>query len=1083
MNPVRDNIKILFFWMKEQVRNLNLLLVIVILVFSSACQQSNTRKIPPKAVKGILDLRGWDFQRDGSLRLDGEWEFFWNELLDPNSPPVRSSKNEKHYISLPDHWNGYELENKELPNIGYASFGLVILADSLPEVSAFKLREFFSTYRLYANSILVTSVGEVGTTKQSSIPSNLPQVAKIETKGNRLELILQVSNFHYHRGGPIRDIRFGPAKQIQKMARYNLLREIFLFGSIMIMGLYHLGLYLIRKKDNSPLFFALFCIIISLRLLLTGETFLLEIFPMMGYEPMVRMIHLAFYLAVPIFLLFVQSLFPAEFNKKILLLFLFLALIVFITVCAAPALIHTFWMQPYQIATLAVFTYAIIAVMIAVKRRREGAVIFVSGLFILFATAVNDVLFNNNIILTGYYAPYGLFGFIFSQAFLLSKKFSHAFSVVETQKSELTETNLAYENEIVERKKAEGKFRSIFENSTGGIFQLSADGQMITANPATARILGYKNEKEILSSLANAKKNLFLDTAEQSDFFQRLHKDQAIEGFECRIRKKDDSEGILRMNARVEKDDSGRIQYYEGNIEDITEKKQAEELKIERDTAEAANLAKSEFLANMSHEIRTPMNAIMGFAEIVNHKINDNTLKQHLSAIITGGKTLLRIINDILDLSKIEAGKLEIQPETISIQNTVSEIGQMFSFKAKEKGLTLSVQIDSNLPAYLYLDETRISQILFNLVGNAVKFSENGTITLNAFCEPLDEDKPKLTLGFKITDEGIGISKNQLENIFEGFVQSRNQKYAKFGGTGLGLTITKRLVEAMGGTIRVDSVLNAGSCFEVLLPEVEIVDRQSTDRGEKALDFTTIDFDKAVILVADDIIENRNLINGYLDGCKNLSIIEATNGREAIQLVKKHLPDLILMDMKMPEMTGYEATKLIKGDDLYATIPVLAVSASAMYLEESQFKKSGCDGFIRKPFSKNDLYVNLMKYLPFQIFEAEKGLKDTPSSSNDTDELKDPHSLLELLSGPIKNQWMDLKGRMIMDEIVTFAEGMVKIGKDHHWHPLIDWGESLFLLSDSFDIENLTIRLDEFPDLIKTVLEKTTSFQNEKDEK
>lgn len=1044
------------------------------------CSQTPSERIPPRAVKGVLNLGNWDFEKDGPVRLDGEWEFFWKELRESTGLSGINDHSKHHYIDLPNHWNDYRYKGTKLPHLGYATFHLTIIADQFPGKSAFKLKEFFSNYKLIVNGDEVTSVGAVGSSKRTSIPDNLPQVAELETSGNRLEVYLQVSNFHYHRGGPIRDITFGSADQINRLVRNQTLTEVFLFGSILIMGLYHLGLYLVRRKDKSPLFFGVFCIIIAGRLLLTGQTLLLEFFPGIGYEVMVRMIHSAFYLSVPLFVLFVYSLFPQEFNRKILTPFLILVGVVQSIVWTTPALIHTNLMRPYQLVTLLILGYALITVLIAIRRKREGAVIFVTGILILLLTAVNDILFNNNIIQTGYYAPYGFFGFIFSQAFLLSKKFSKAFSTVEAQKSALTETNLAYENEIVERKKAEDKFRSIFENSTGGIFQLTTNGRIITANPAATRILGYADEREIVAKLTNIDQHVFADPKEFKTLYERIERDSFVEGFESRINTKNGSEKYLLINARKVTDASGSTQYYEGNVDDITEKKQAEALKIERDAADAANRAKSEFLANMSHEIRTPMNAIMGFAEIINGKVTDNSIRQQLAAIISGGKTLLRIINDILDLSKIEAGKLEIQPGVVSLKNTIFEIRQMFSFKLKEQQQDLITELDPELPEFLILDETRFSQILFNLVGNAVKFSDEGPIKLTGLCGEKKTDSPEITLILKVEDKGIGIPPDQQSRIFDAFAQRKGQNYAKFGGTGLGLAITKRLVETMGGTISVRSNPGEGSCFEVNLPDIPVADPEEHVKDKEVSDYRKTRFESATILIADDVKENRELLKSYLEDQNNLNLIEAENGREALRMLEENQPDLILMDMKMPELSGYEAIERIRMDESRQRIPIIAVSASAMFEEESRFKKSGADDFIRKPLSKADLFACLVKYLDVESGEKLQDNttadiltpQDTIDKAGNPTTREDLIALRDFLTSQVFERWQNLKERMIMDEIMTFAISIIEAGKTFNWKRLSDWGQSIHQLSDDFDVKNLTDQLNRLPELID-ILNKT----------
>ncbi|MCP4624143.1 MAG: hypothetical protein GY850_11490, partial [bacterium] len=287
----------------------------------------------------------------------------------------------------------------------------------------------------------------------------------------------------------------------------------------------------------------------------------------------------------------------------------------------------------------------------------------------------------------------------------------------------------------------------------------------------------------------------------------------------------------------------------------------AKQLAVE---ADAASHAKSEFLANMSHEIRTPLNAVLGFSDLLKKLVSDNRQKSYLDSIASSGKNLLTLINDILDLSKIEAGNLELQYEAVDIKAVIKEMQNTFAPRIDEKGLVLSVKWPAEIPELLLLDEVRLRQILFNVIGNAVKFTDSGSIVLSIFAVALDLPEPAVDLRIAVEDTGIGIAPESIDLIFDAFKQQDGQSARIYGGTGLGLTISKRLVEMLGGTLSVESRPGGGSCFCVALPEVACVQGVPVfSELDDSLDVDAIHFDSALMLVVDDIEINRRLVKEY----------------------------------------------------------------------------------------------------------------------------------------------------------------------------------------------------------------------------
>jgi signal transduction histidine kinase/ActR/RegA family two-component response regulator len=500
--------------------------------------------------------------------------------------------------------------------------------------------------------------------------------------------------------------------------------------------------------------------------------------------------------------------------------------------------------------------------------------------------------------------------------------------------------------------------------------------------------------------------------------------------------------------------------------------------------AQVADSAKSEFLANMSHEIRTPMNAIMGFSEILKEQVSDPKHLEYVDTILSSGKTLLGLINDILDLSKIEAGKMEFQYRPVDPHALFGDITRIFAAKIKGKGLKFITDIDENLPASLLLDEVRIRQILFNLVGNAVKFTTEGYIELKV-SKIFHAERSKIDLIFSVKDTGIGISAEDRKIIFDAFQQSKGQSTKLYGGTGLGLAITKKLAELMNGELMVDSTVGKGSIFTVKIKEVSISSVEHSIE-ELKMESENIIFKNQKVLVVDDIQSNRLLLNEILS-IYGLVVLEAANGKEAINTIKSQNPDIILMDLRMPVMDGYEAIKILKADRMLKNIPVVVLTASAMKISDEDIKKIGSDGYLRKPISRPELLAELKKYLKFKIIskgetipgselwkvddkgEAEVGLTDNLIK------IKKLPKLVNILENDVFTKYVKIKKEFIINDIEDFAIEILELGRHYSADILSEWGTKLSLQAGNFDLENLTVTFEEF----RSIVTKIKSFTKE----
>ena len=775
-------------------RTLRQILIVVLLtsvgmVHAHASQQ-------PIARQGVLDLRNVTFSQQ-TVDLTGEWKWYWNQLRVPGQPESTFG-----YTMFPQLWRHSEWKQAPLSNQGFASYSLTVL---LPPRSAGLMLEVpdqYTSYRLFANGKEVAHNGNPATTPAATIPYWSTQLIQLPAAGDTLRLLLQLANFQHAKGGSAKAIRLGEAGRLENDSAIDRALDLFLTGCVFMTALFFLGLFGFSRIDRPMLYFGLFCLAYSYRIIGTDLYVLHSLFPNLPWTLTLRLEYVSLYLAVAIFVVYTQALYPKDTHSRITTAMVWICLAFAGTVFVLPPLWFTRLMDPFLALMVAYLGYAFYVYWLAARRKRPGArytlmstglllVVFclILGQYFGLATPVKSGLF------------IGYLGFFFLQSLVLLFRFD------------------------------------------------------------------------------------------------------------------------LALNE--------------------------------------ARLTEKQFLANMSHEIRTPLNAILGFSNLLKTTPLNDEQKEFIAYIGTAGKNLLTIVNDILDISKIESGNLPLETIPFSIQSLVDSIRTMLQATANDKKLSLTTDVDSTIPPVLLGDPTRLTQVLLNLLSNAIKFTKQGSVRLRV--EKAKQTADSVLIRFIIQDTGIGMAADVLPDIFERFRQANDSTTRQYGGTGLGLSIVKSLAQQQGGSVKVSSVPGEGSCFTVEIPyqiAPNTIDPITTRNG-----VAQVGAGRALnILVVEDNLMNQKLALGVLNRLGHKTHV-AANGQQALERVEHDSFDLILMDIQMPVMDGYTATHYIR-TVLHNQVPIIAMTAHALASEREQCLKAGMNDFLPKPFQVRELQQLLDKYVP-----------------------------------------------------------------------------------------------------------------------
>jgi len=814
-------------------------IVLSLAVIMCGCR-SSTKKIP-EAINGVMDLRKWDFKKDGPVDLAGSFEFYWEQHLLPSDFSAGKIPRMNGFMKVPGYWNRRIHGERRFPGVGYATCRVKVLLGNQRSGLALKILEMGTAFVVYVNGKKVSSAGIAGKSAETTVPQYLPQIVNLESAKKELELIFLVSNFHHRRGGIWEAVKLGDREELRWLREKRIGLNLFLLGGILIIAMYNLGLVDFKRKDRSSLYFSVFCLLIGLRLLDTGERPFSLFFPNANWALMTRLEYLSFYLAIPAFCLYMRSLFR-DFSKRFLVLITAGCLSLSSLVIFTDARIFTNTLPLGQIFMLGTAVYCFYFLIDCWRHGREGTSALLLGFVILSLAAINDVMYAERVIVTGYLIPFGFFIFIFSQSLFLSRRFSKAFTTIEAQQREMKGTLEDYKQEITERREAEKalseneeKYRTILQSIEDGYYEVDLRGNLTFFNDALCRILGYPREELMGMNDRNYMSEKTAETVYDTfnEVFRTGTPSRAL-GWET-IQKNGDRR-FLEISVSLMRDSDGEPMGFRGIARDITERKDAEEqARVQEQKLMQASkmVALGTLVSGVAHEVNNPNNFIMLNAPILKEAWNHAMpiLKEYyeqngdfllggmryteirdsvptlFSGILDGSERIKRIVQDLKNYVREESGDLR---QSLDVNAVLSSAISLLANMINKATNRFVIEYGDDLPAIVG-NFQRLEQVMINLIQNAcqaIEDKEHEVFVSSSF------DPVKGEVIILVRDEGSGIPEDALPHITDPFFTTRQDQ----GGVGLGLSISSKIVEELGGTLHFQSEAAKGTTAEIRLP-------------------------------------------------------------------------------------------------------------------------------------------------------------------------------------------------------------------------------------------------------------------------
>jgi len=756
------------------------------------------------AQKGVLDLRSVNLN-DQSVALNGEWAFYWHQLIKPGDTVLPAPD----FVTYPSLWTKIRLHGQQLPSKGYASYTLTVLLPKNRPRLALLVPDAYCSYRLFINDSAWAHNGSPDTSAEKAVPFWTTQTIILPAIGDTVHLLLQIANFWHTKGGSYKPMVIGERDKLFLKLQRDRAYDLLLAGCLFMGGLFFFGFFISGSRDKAILYFSLFCIVYSYRMVGTSLYVLHSIFPQLNWFVTVRIEYLCLTISVALFTRYFQCLYPKDAGRVVPATVVWLCFLYSAIIAVTPPWIFTKGINPFLVLMFLYIGYAFYICIRAVKYKRIGAVFALLScsvmLLVFLIINLNYFAFISTekwIVFAGYVL------FFFLQSLVLSNRFS---------------------------------------------------------------------------------------------FTLRKAADEAKQGLK----------------------------------------------------------AKTEFLSTMSHEIRTPLNVVIGMTHLLLRSTPRKDQEKNLDVLLFSANNLLAIVNDILDYNKIEAGKINFEMIPMDIASIAQHIVEGLSSNAAEKSIILNAKTDSRITRKVIGDPTRTSQVIYNLVHNAIKFTEEGSVLLSISVEELTDSAVTVTIS--VTDTGIGIEPEKQKIIFDRFTQADSSTSRSYGGTGLGLAITKRILELQHISLQLKSEPGIGSVFyftqtfalsneSITTTEEQPVKNKVQEKQLQNVSVLVVEDNPFNVMVAQSLLERSGAI-----------VEVASNGVEALEKIKPNKYRIVLMDLNMPVMDGYEATRHLRARG--ETLPIIALTASLPAEVEKDVHKAGLTDIVVKPFNPDELFRVILTYI------------------------------------------------------------------------------------------------------------------------